>query len=95
MTEKRLKEFGNEIKSNIGKKIDILSQKLDKSNGNVTRSKSPVNSRQNQENGAFGGARPRRQIRCYSCNRENHISRNCPNKTTQGNRRNGANNQEN
>ena len=95
VTEKRLKEFGNEIKSNIGKKIDILSQKLDKSNGNVTRSKSPVNSRQNQENGVFGGARPRRQIRCYSCNGENHISRNCPNKTTQGNRRNGANNQEN
>ena len=39
VTEKRLREFGNEIKSYIGKKIDILSQKLDKSNGNVTRSK--------------------------------------------------------
>ena len=51
VTEKRLKEFGNEIKSSISKKIDILSQKLDTSNGNVTRSKSPVNSRQNQENG--------------------------------------------
>lgn len=32
VTEKRLREFGTEIKSNIGKKIDALSQKLDKSN---------------------------------------------------------------
>ena len=62
VTEKRLKEFGNEITSSISKKIDILSQNLDKSNGNVTRSKSPVNSRQNQDNGVFGGALPRRQF---------------------------------
>ena len=95
VTEKRLKEFGNEIKSNIGKRIDILSQKLDKSTGNTTRAKSPISPRQDQENGAFGGARPKRQIRCYSCNGENHISRNCPNKQPQGNRNNGVRNQEN
>ena len=95
VTEKRLKEFGNEIKSNIGKKIDILSQKLDKSTGNTTRAKSPISPRQDQENGAFGGARPKTEIRCYSCNGENHISRNCPNKQPQGNRNNGIRNQEN
>ena len=95
VTEKRLREFGTEIKSTIGKKIDILSQKLDKNNGTGTRAKSPVFSRQDQGNGASGGARPKRQIRCYSCSGENHISRNCPNKSAQGNRRNGANSQEN
>ena len=42
VTEKRLREFGTEIKSNIGKKVDILSQKLDKNNGTGTRAKSPV-----------------------------------------------------
>ena len=60
VTEKLLKKFGNEIKSNIGKKIDIMSQKLDKNTGNTTRAKSPIIPRQNQENGAFGGARPKK-----------------------------------
>lgn len=95
VTEKRLREYGNEIKSNIGKKIDVLSQKLGKNNGAGTRAKSPVQSRQGQGNGASGGARTRRPIRCFLCSEENHISRNCPNKSAQGNKSNGTNSQEN
>ena len=60
ITEKRLREFGNEIKSNIGKRIDILSQKLDKNNGVGTGVRSLIQSKQGQVNGASGWACARR-----------------------------------
>ena len=95
VTEKRLREFGNKFKSNIGKKIDILSQKLDKNNGEGTGAKSPIQSRQGQGNGASGWPRARRPLRCFLCSEENHISRNCPNKSAKGNKRAVTNSQEN
>lgn len=94
VTEKGLREFGTEIKSNIGKKIDALSQKLDKSNAVRGNEKLPGSSGQYQSDVASGGARPKKKIRCFSCFEENHISRNCPHKAEKGNK-NGGNLQEN
>ena len=93
VTEKRLREFGAELKSNIGKKIDSLSQKLDKNNGAGGRARSPVPLVPDHGNKPLVD-QPKRKVRCYFCSEENHISRYCPKKLSRGNlnRNSGANN---
>ena len=92
VTEKRLQEFGTELKSNIGKKIDFLSQKLDKNNGAGGRTRSPVPLGPDHGNKPLIN-QPKRKVRCYFCSEENHISRYCPKKLSRGNlnRNSGAN----
>ena len=95
VTEKRLREFGNEIKSNIGKRIDILSKKLDKINGVGTGLSPPSSRNRAKEMGLLAGLMQEGQIRCLLGPEENHISRNYPNKSAQGNERADINSQEN
>ena len=99
VTENRVREFGNEIKTNIGKKIDALSQKIDKAN------KACDTGKQNKPQGPCQGepakimnkhrGRSSATFRCYSCNEENHIARNCPLKLDQGANSNDPSVQEN
>ena len=77
VSEKRLREFGAEMKSCVGKKIDALAQKLDGSN-KARASDIPSGSTDQNPGGKSGGVvRPkkRQNIRCFSCNGENHIAR--------------------
>ena len=99
VTENRLREFGNEIKTNIGKKIDALSQKIDKANkacdiGKQNKSQGPCQGEpakiMNKHRGKSSAT-----FRCYSCNGENHIARNCPLKHDQGANSNDPSVQEN
>lgn len=97
VTEKRLREFGTEIKSTIGKKIDVLSQKFDKNNRARTPEKASGPSAQGQD-GTSGGnfyQKRRQNFRCFSCNGENHFARDCPYKSEQGSTVSSSNNQEN
>lgn len=97
VSEKRLREFGAEIKSCVGKKIDALAQKLDGSN-KARASDIPSGSTDHNPGGnSGGGARPkkRQNIRCFSCNGENHIARNCPSKAERGEANNNNNSQGN
>ena len=97
VSEKRLREFGAEIKSCVEKKIDALAQKLHGSN-KAKASDIPSGSTDHNPGGKSGGVvRPkkRQNIRCFSCNGENHIARNCPNKTERGEANNNNNSQGN
>ena len=95
VSEKRLREFGAEIKSCVEKKIDALAQKLHGSN-KARACDIPSGSADHNPGGKSGGVvRPkkRQNIRCFSCNGENHIARNCPNKTERGEANNNNNSQ--
>ena len=97
VSEKRLREFGAEIKSCVEKKIDALAQKLHGSN-KAKASDIPSGSTDHNPWGKSGGVvRPkkRQNIRCFSCNGENDIARNCPNKTERGEANNNNNSQRN
>ena len=97
VSEKRLREFGAEIKSCVEKKIDALAQKLHGSN-KAKASDIPSGSTDHNPGGKSGGVvRPkkRQNIRCFSCNGENHIAHNCPNKTERGEANNNNNSQGN
>ena len=96
-SEKRLREFGAEIKSCVEKKIDALAQKLHGSN-KAKASDIPSGSTDHNPGGKSGGVvRPkkRQNICCFSCNGENHIARNCPKKTERGEANNNNNSQGN
>lgn len=98
VSEKRLREFGAEIKSCVGKKIDALAQKLDGSNkARASNIPSGSTTDQNPGGNSGGGARPKKRqtLRCFSCNGENHIARNCPNKAERGDANNNSNSQGN
>ena len=94
VTENRLREFGSEIKTNICKKIDTLSQKIDKDNmGKQNKPQGPchgepakIMNKQTKSGVTF---------RCYFYNGENHIARNCPLKHDHGANSNDPSFQEN
>lgn len=94
VTEKRLREIGNEIKSNIDRKIDALSQKLDKSIAVRCFEKLPGSSGLYERGVASGGARPKTKIRCFSCFEETIFPGTARIKRKRGDK-NGGNLQEN
>ena len=71
VTESRLQIFGRDIKSSIGKKIDILSKQIKDSQARQNMKHQP------QKEFVRTALK---DIVCYKCGETGHISRNCPQK---------------
>jgi hypothetical protein len=69
VTEGRLQAFGRDIKSSIGKKIDILARQIKDSQANQNMKQKPQ--REFVKTAL-------KDIVCYKCGEAGHISRNCP-----------------
>ena len=87
------------MKINIGKKIETLSQKIDKANKTCDTGKQNRPQSQGQREPAKIMNKQRGKssdtFRCYSYNEVNHIARNCPLKHNQGANLNDPSVQEN
>ena len=62
VTEARLQEFGRDVKTHLGKKIEQLAQQIN-AKGNVTKTTSRDKNM--------------RDVECYNCRRRGHIARDC------------------